>query len=60
MNIEKAIELNTVASQGWPTGDNEHYYKALELGIEALKNLKNQRATQIPALDYLLPGETKE
>ena len=45
--IDKAIKLLNCARQGWPTpdtkGGNEKYYKALEMGIEALKALKRVR-----------------
>lgn len=61
MTIDEAIKLSETASQGFPIGkDQEKYYKALDLGREALINLRNQRTTGVAALDYRLPGETEK
>jgi len=60
MKIEKAIELLETAKEGWPMGDNsEDYYKALELGIEALKQVKEARFDPGSWTPQTLPGETK-
>jgi len=64
MTLDKAIELLKTASEGWPMRDNEDYYKALDLGIEALIRLKEQRhrPNYLPPMGphALLLGETKE
>jgi len=58
MKIDKAIELLETAKEGFPLGNVEQYFVAMELGIEALKAIKNYR--QLPAYSTLriLPGET--
>lgn len=59
MTLEEAIDLLTTASLGWPQGDNtEKYYTALELSIEALKRIKDQRNRSRMYRRYLLPAET--
>lgn len=62
MKLDKAIELLEIATKGWPVSnsDSEDYYKALELGIEALKHLAYLDSRLPPETRPLLPGETKE
>jgi hypothetical protein len=60
MTIDKAIRLlewllDSHLLQGLPL-----YGEAIKLGFEALKNLRNQRASGIAALDYRLLGETSD
>jgi len=62
MNVDKAIELLKVASQGWPFGNNEDYYKALDMGRAALMRVKSQRRPQshinlFHSILEKLPGE---
>jgi hypothetical protein len=64
MTIDEAIELLKVAIEGFPVGDcSEQYYKAMELGIEALKRIKYYREelerNKILKV-HLLPGETEK
>jgi len=59
MTLDKAIELLKTASEGWPTRDNEDYYKALDLGIEALKSIKGLREQFPQIIIFALPGETE-
>ncbi len=49
MKIDEAIELLTCAKEGFPANNTEPYYKAIELGIEALKRHKHNG-------DYLWTG----
>jgi hypothetical protein len=61
MTIDKAIELLKIASEGWPVGDDmEDYYKALDMGIEALRRVREARKKAYFTTRSLLPGETKE
>ena len=60
MKLDKAIELLNIAKEGFPTNDTEKYYKAMELGIEALKNKQGQRLYGVASSAILLPGETEE
>lgn len=60
MTLDKAIELLKIASEGWPVGDNEDYYNALDLSIEALKRVQHLRQFWGKDLNTILPGETKE
>jgi len=43
MKIDRAIKLLNIAKEGWPANNAEKYYKALELGIEALKRIQKNR-----------------
>ena len=52
INILTELQRDLTSEDECPAGD------AIKLGIEALKNLRNQRATGIAALEYKLPGET--
>lgn len=60
MTLAKAIELLKIASHGWPVGNNEDYYAALDLGFEALKDIGHCKIVGILPPDYLLSGETEE
>jgi len=60
MTIDEAIRLLKTASQGWPLPPNEDYYKALDLGIEALRAVKDSRFDPSTYTSHLLPGETKK
>jgi len=57
MTIDEAIELLNTAKEGFPASDTERYYKAMELGIEALRGIKKVRKTFRPYVEALLPGE---
>ena len=58
MTLDKAIELLNIAKEGFPVGDVEDYYIALELGIEALRQVKESRFDPSTWEPKLLPGET--
>jgi hypothetical protein len=60
MTIDVAIEILERNVTREPAYGNPIIVEATRLGVEALKNLRNQRATGIAALDYQLPGETKK
>lgn len=60
MKLEKAIELLIIAIEGFPCNDTEKYYKAMELGIEALKGIQNCRHYPECLFIDLLPGETED
>jgi HD superfamily phosphodiesterase len=60
MTIDQALDLLTTAKEGWPLNDNERYYQALELGIEALSRYKALRKHHFTGTAALLPGETEE
>ncbi len=60
MTIDEAIGLLTCAKEGFPVENVEPYYKAMELGIEALKQLKLLRAMAAFQSQDLLPGETEK
>jgi len=60
MTIDEAIKLLEVAKEGWPLIDQEKYYTALELGIEALKRIKLRRDQGKGYEPKLLLGETEE
>ncbi len=59
MKIDKAI--GTLDRDLRPLFEFLHrdYYKALELGIEALKRVKDMRTSPCTTSDEILPGETK-
>ena len=57
MTIDEAIELLNVAKEGFPANDTEKYYVAMELGIEALKDIQKHRKG---TFSILLPSETEE
>ncbi|KKN46270.1 hypothetical protein LCGC14_0674770 [marine sediment metagenome] len=59
MRITKAIKLLNTAKEGWPFENSGDYYKALELGLEALKQVKYLREIHILHDHELLLGEGK-
>ena len=62
ITVKRAIELLNIAKEGFPVNDAEEYYKAMELGIEALKRIKEYRDDHenITCTWRTLPGETRE
>ena len=60
MKLDKAIELLNTAKEGWPVADVEKYYKALELGFEALKFKHEWDMGRVFPDTYHLPGESPE
>jgi len=58
LTIDEAIELLETAKEGRPISDVEKYYKARELGIEALKRVQSLRMPY--GWDSPLPGETEK
>ena len=60
MTLEEAIKRLEVASEGWPISDSENYYKALDLGREALRRIQELRGDGGYFGVPLLLGETKE
>ncbi len=60
MKLTKAIKLLTTAKEGWPTKNFEQYYKAMELGNEALNRIQAGRVAGHILWEDLLPGETAE
>ena len=59
MTIDKAIELLNTAKEGWPVNNTEPYFKAMELGIEALELVGQIHIADGVLSGHLLPGETK-
>ncbi len=59
MTIDEAIKLLNTAKEGFPVNDTEKYYAAMELSIEALKQVKESRFDPSTWTPQLLPGETK-
>ena len=60
MNLAKAIEILTKFGKGEYSCDAVTFGKAVKLGNEALKTLKDVRITFNISPLYLLPGETPE
>ena len=60
MKLDKEIELLNIAKEGWPANDTEKYFKAMELGIEALKRIQKIRLSDFTQGGTDLPGETEE
>lgn len=60
MNLERAIELLTLGSDGNLEATWEEYSAALSLGIEALKAWEESRKAGGVMQGFLLPGETEE
>ena len=58
MTIDEAIKLLNIAKGGFPAANTEYYYRALELGLEALKEVKMARFDDPALVGELLPGET--
>lgn len=59
MNLNEAIETLTTWQERIITHEDERYGDALNLGIEALKNLIQQRADWLIRCYKPLPGETR-
>jgi hypothetical protein len=53
MNLEKAIEINQAHAKVHDLNVDQGYFRALNLGIEALKRIRVLHED-----DALLPGET--
>lgn len=61
MKLEKAIKLLEGVKESWPIRSNaEEHYKALKLGIEALKREVVYREEHPFGRGFPLPGETKD
>ncbi len=60
MTLEKAIESNTEFLQPLEHTKDTDTYKAIKLGIEALKALNDCRKGDCTYHEELLLGETKE
>jgi len=60
MKLEKAIEeLNTINHDGFVITRYTEY-EAIQLGIEALKSVKQDRVLRLEGRLHPLPGETEE
>lgn len=60
MNIPKAIELLSVIIPPAHSPEEAEFIGAVQLGIEALKEIQRNRPLFSFANIHLLPGETKE
>ena len=60
MNIEKAIEILYLSKEPEFEGDSNDFYEAIQLGIEALKSVKQDRVLRLEGRLHPLPGETEE
>ena len=60
MNLPKAIEIQTIHNDHNPNFTDAEREEAHQLGIEALKNLIQQRADYVIRIYKPLPGETKD
>ena len=60
MTIDEAIEILTLDKTCDFEGNSKDLGDALQLGIEALKQLKLSRPTTYWAPEFALPGETKD
>ena len=60
MNIDKAIKKIQYVIADVPAIYSDEVYGALQLGIEALKTLKEYHRLGFTAIAELLPGETKD
>ena len=58
MTIDKAIEILTAERICFPTSHTPDLNDALQLGIEALKAVKDSRFDPSTYVPHLLPGET--
>ena len=59
MTIDEAIERNTNIQVGFLPLPRHREWKAVQLGIEALKRVKNMRTSPCTTADEVLPGETE-
>ena len=60
MKLEKAIEILEVEKGSASLQDDKEFYKALDLGIEAMKEVNALRKVLLGLGNSLLPGETAE
>ena len=60
MKIDKAIKILDVHQEMLRLEDLPDLYNALQLGIEALKRLKEHREEHIDITFRALPGETED
>ena len=60
MKLDKGIEDLTVESEVAMRTGRRNLYNALQLGIEALKRIQQNRHYALPQTLSLLPGETEE
>ena len=60
MEIEEAIRVHEVLMEAPVLKDDPRVVKALQLGIEALKRIDDQRNGKILPYDRWLPGETED
>ena len=60
MNIEKAIEQLERGTRESRSTNNQMLREAMNLGIEALKSVKQDRVLRLPGRLEPLPGETEE
>ncbi len=59
MNIEEAIEVLEQDHTSQETGEQSDYQDAIQLGIDALKWIKEGRVTYTMFPNKPLPGETE-
>ena len=59
MNIEKAIEIQTIHNDHNPDFTDAERREAHQLGIEALKRVRDMRISPYTTADEQLPGETE-
>lgn len=60
MNLQKAIEINTIHNDHNPNFTDAERREAHQLGIEALKVISRHSFTQRGWEGRLLPGETED
>lgn len=60
MNLEKAIEILSLSSNGTTPVTLADLQDAMKLGIEAMKCVKEIRHHPFPEEVLLLPGETED
>jgi len=60
MTIDEAIKELGETTSDWPEGSKSSFYYAIQLGIEALKEVRRHRRPTNLAVIGLLPGEMEE
>lgn len=60
MTLDEAIEILNLSKEPDFEGDSNDFYKALQLGLEALKRINAERRNNASLYNYELDGETKE
>jgi len=60
MNIDKAIELHTLDKSCDFEGDSQDLKAAHDLGVEAMKAIRDIRQKHLTYTIDLLPGETED